>query len=62
MIDKMQTKLHLRGMSFDKTKKKKNKGGKQEMEMQDLVPVTVNAIPNAEKKEEAESCTVELFL
>ena len=37
-------------------------GGVQEMEMQDLVPVTVNAIPTAEKKEETESCTVELFL
>ena len=48
-------------MSFDK-KKKKRSGGGQEMEMQDLVPVTVNAIPTAEKKEETESCTVELFL
>jgi len=61
MIDKMQTRLHLRSMSFDKKKKKKSGGG-QEMEMQDLVPVTVNAIPTAEKKEETESCTVELFL
>ena len=63
----MQPTLHLKSMLFEKKKKKKKvKGSNAQLQMTDLVPVTVNGIPDERRKEDVmaddDSCSVGLYL